>query len=104
MVVIFDNRAMAAIAGLQRAQYGAEFKASDSVAVDYVRLCSAISGIWTVFGGYDVPTLQRALREVYRPDGVSVVHVPVYAERRHTWSFGCLGAVECRQLVRVSPE
>ena len=79
MVVIFDNRRMAAIGALQRAQYGSEFKASDSVAVDYVRLCSAIGGVTAIFGGYNLSALQRALREAYRPDGISVVHVPVYA-------------------------
>ena len=79
MVVIFDNRRMAAIGALQRAQYGEEFKAADGVNVDYVRLCSAVGGVTAIFGGYDLPALQRALREAYRPDGLSVVHVPVYA-------------------------
>jgi 3D-(3,5/4)-trihydroxycyclohexane-1,2-dione acylhydrolase (decyclizing) len=79
MIVIFDNRRMAAIGGLQRAQYGTEFKAGDSVAVDYVRMCSAVAGVTAVFGGYDLSSLQHALQDAYRPDGISVVHVPVYA-------------------------
>jgi len=91
MVVIFDNRRMAAIGGLQRAQYGAEFKTGDSVAVDYVRMCSSIGGVAAVFGGYDLPSLQRALREAYRPDGISVVHVPVYAGADDLSSLGAWG-------------
>ena len=91
MVVIFDNRRMAAIGGRQRAQYGTEFKVGDSVAVDYVRLCSAIGGVAAVFGGYDLSTLQRALREAYRPDGISVVHVPVYAGEDALGGLGAWG-------------
>ena len=91
MVVIFDNRRMAAIGALQRAQYAAEFKASDGVAVDYVRMCSAIGGITAVFGGYDLPSLQRALREAYRPGGISVVHVPVYAGEDALGGLGAWG-------------
>ena len=91
MVVIFDNRRMAAIGALQRAQYGAEFKAGDSVAVDYVRLTSAISGVTAVFGGYDIASLQRALREAHRPDAISVVHVPVYAGEDPLAGLGAWG-------------
>ena len=44
-IVIFDNRRMAAITGLQVAQYGAGFRTNDGVAVDYVRLAGAVAGI-----------------------------------------------------------
>ncbi len=40
-IVLFDNRRMAAISGLQQAQCGAEFRTSDGVAVDYVRMARA---------------------------------------------------------------
>src|SRR5262245_36553782 len=45
MIVIFDNRRMAAITGLQVAQYRNEFRTNDRVAVDYVRLASAVDGV-----------------------------------------------------------
>ena len=51
MIVIFDNRRMAAITGLQVAQYGARASAPTSVAVDYVRLAGAVSGVNAVHGG-----------------------------------------------------
>jgi 3D-(3,5/4)-trihydroxycyclohexane-1,2-dione acylhydrolase (decyclizing) len=79
MVVIFDNRRMAAITGLQRAQYGEEFKTNDSVAVDYVQLAGAVRGVKALFGGYSASELKQALDEAHRHDGLSVVHVPVYA-------------------------
>ncbi len=78
MIVIFDNRRMAAISGLQEAQYGAEFRTSDAVAVDYVRLAQAVAGIKAVFAGTTVEELQQALAVAHQFDGLSVVHVPVY--------------------------
>src|SRR5581483_9812496 len=50
MIVIFDNRRMAAITGLQLAQYGQDFRTNDRVAVDYVRLASAASGVHALNG------------------------------------------------------
>jgi 3D-(3,5/4)-trihydroxycyclohexane-1,2-dione acylhydrolase (decyclizing) len=91
MVAIFDNRRMAAISALQRTQYGAEFKACDGVAVDYVRLCSSIGGVTAAFGGYDLASLKRALEDAYRPDGISVVHVPVYAGEDELAGLGAWG-------------
>src|SRR5262249_14987231 len=73
MIVIFDNRRMAAITGLQVAQYGQEFRTNDSVAVDYVRLASAVSGVKTLHGGWTADELRAALREARSHDGLSVL-------------------------------
>ena len=51
MIVIFDNRRMAAITGLQLAQYKTEFRTNDHVAVDYQKLAAAVSGVLAVSGG-----------------------------------------------------
>ena len=51
MIVIFDNRRMAAITGLQLAQYGSEFRTNDAVAVDYVQLAGAVKGVRALHGG-----------------------------------------------------
>src|SRR5262249_62401118 len=51
VVVIFDNRRMAAITGLQQAQYGHGFRTNDSVAADYVKLASAVAGGGAWHGG-----------------------------------------------------
>ena len=45
MVLIFDNRRMAAITGLQYAQYNNEFKTNDSVEVDYVSMANSVKGV-----------------------------------------------------------
>ncbi len=78
-IVIFDNRRMAAISALQTAQYGADFRTNDAVAVDYVRLGSAISGVLALNGGDTSDSLRAALDQAHAHDGLSVIHVPVYA-------------------------
>ena len=92
MVVIFDNRRMAAISGLQHAQYGADFRTSDSVAVDYVRLAGSIAGVQAVWGGDTAASLANALRDAHRHDGISVVHVPVYAGTAPEGGLGAYGS------------
>ncbi|PWB62497.1 MAG: thiamine pyrophosphate-binding protein, partial [Bradyrhizobiaceae bacterium] len=91
MIVIFDNRRMAAIGALQRAQYGKEYRANDGVAVDYVRLASSVSGVRAAFGGYDKGSLLNALKEVHDPDRLSVLHVPVYSGDHPMAGLGAWG-------------
>ena len=77
-ILLLDNRRMAAISQLQRAQYGADFRTSDSVAVDYVRMASSVAGVKALFGGFDRAGLVRALEEAFDHPGLSLIHVPVY--------------------------
>ena len=79
MLVIFDNRRMAAISSLQIAQYGKQFRTNDSVAVDYVKMASAVAGVKAIHGGWTVAELQDALERGHAHSGLSVLHVPVYA-------------------------
>ncbi|MDR3374558.1 MAG: thiamine pyrophosphate-dependent enzyme [Ancalomicrobiaceae bacterium] len=92
MIVLFDNRRMAAITNLQRAQYGAEFMTSDCVQVDYVRLASAVRGVHAVFGGATAAELKAALADAYAHPGLSLVHVPVYDGDAATGGMGTYGA------------
>jgi 3D-(3,5/4)-trihydroxycyclohexane-1,2-dione acylhydrolase (decyclizing) len=77
-IVIFDNRRMSAISGLQTAQYGFDFRTHDSVAVDYVTMASSVRGVLGLSGGSTRESLTAAFKEAYKHDGLSVVHVPVY--------------------------
>ena len=77
-ILLLDNRRMAAISGLQEAQYGHAFRTSDSVAVDYLRLASAVPGVKALSGGTSPEELRAGLHEAYRHPGLSLVHVPVY--------------------------
>jgi len=91
MIVIFDNRRMAAITGLQIAQYGEGFRTSDHVAIDYVRLANAIAGVKAVHGGWSGAELNAALRTAHEHDGLSLVHVPVYCGPHELGGLGAWG-------------
>ena len=91
MVVIFDNRRMAAITSLQIAQYGKEFRTNDAVAVDYVQLASAVTGVKAIHGGWTVDELKAALEQAYTHQGLSVLHVPVYAGEDPLSELGAWG-------------
>lgn len=92
LIVLFDNRRMAAITGLQHAQYGEEFRTNDQVAVDYVQLASSVTGVKAVFAGYDRDGLRKALDEAGKHDGLSLVHVPVYAGTDEEGGMGAYGS------------
>ena len=91
MIVIFDNRRMAAITGLQLAQYGRDFRTNDSVPVDYVQLASAVQGVRAVSGGTSADELRATLKLAHAHDGLSVVHVPVYAGPDDLAGLGAFG-------------
>lgn len=91
MIVIFDNRRMAAISGLQQAQYGHDYATNDSVSVDYLALCNAVTGICAVSGGTSREELIDALREAHTHEGLSVVHVPVYCGDNELGGLGAWG-------------
>ena len=92
MIVIFDNRRMAAITGLQQAQYLNEFRTNDSVAVDYVALAGAVAGVKAFSGGKTAQSLETALRTAGEYDGLSVVHVPVYSGADPLGGMGTYGS------------
>ncbi len=91
MIVIFDNRRMAAISGLQLAQYQQEFRTNDSVAVDYRALAGAVSGVLALSGGDTAETLRAALKSAQAHDGLAVVHVPVYCGPDELGGLGAWG-------------
>ncbi len=92
MVVIFDNRRMAAITGLQQAQYLNEFRTNDSVPVDYVQMAGAVGGVKAIYGGTGHDAVKAALEEAHAHDGLSVVHVPVYAGDDPLGGMGAYGS------------
>ena len=91
MIVIFDNRRMAAITGLQIAQYGEGFRTGDRVAVDYVGLANAVAGVKAVHGGWSAAELKIALGGARAHEGLSVVHVPVYCGPHELGGLGAWG-------------
>lgn len=90
-IIVFDNRRMAAITGLQNAQYGVDYKTNDSVAVDYVAWANSISGIKGIFGGTSPDELLSALNEAFAYNGLSLIHVPVYSGSDELGGLGVFG-------------
>ena len=90
-ILLFDNRRMAAISGLQTAQYGKDFATSDSVEVDYVAWGKAISGVNALHGGYSTHSLVAALEQAKAYPGLSLIHLPVYYGPHELGALGAFG-------------
>ncbi len=91
MIVLFDNRRMAAISGLQRAQYGADFRTADEVAVDWVAMARSVHGVAAFDGGNDRKSLRAALVAARAHDGLSMVVVPTYSGDDERGGLGAWG-------------
>ncbi|MBN1689566.1 MAG: thiamine pyrophosphate-binding protein [Dehalococcoidia bacterium] len=90
-ILLLDNRRMAAITGLQMAQYGHEFATGDSVEVDYVKWAASIKGVLALDGGSSPDGLRAALDRAYAYDGLSLIHVPVYFGDNELGGMGVYG-------------
>ena len=86
-----DNRSMAAIAGLQQAQYGRVYKTGDGVRTDYVALAQAVMGVKGIFGGFSPESFRKALADAYGYQGLSLIHLPVYAGTHELGDLGAFG-------------
>lgn len=91
MIVLFDNRRMAAITGLQHAQYGREFRTSDGVAVNYLQLASSVDGVLAIDGGTTPEQLCAALQKAHAHPALSLVHVRVYGGADPVGGLGAHG-------------
>jgi 3D-(3,5/4)-trihydroxycyclohexane-1,2-dione acylhydrolase (decyclizing) len=90
-ILLFDNRGMGAITGLQRAQYGQEYKTTDQVQTDYVALANSVQGVKGFFAGFSAEAFDEALHEAYAYDGLSLIHVPVYSGKHEFGNLGVFG-------------
>ena len=90
-ILLLDNRRMAAISGLQAAQYKQEFATHDDVKVDYVRWASSIQGVQAIHGGYSPASLQQALDKAFSYRGLSLIHLPVYYGPDELGGMGVFG-------------
>jgi 3D-(3,5/4)-trihydroxycyclohexane-1,2-dione acylhydrolase (decyclizing) len=90
-ILLLDNRRMAAISGLQIAQYNNEFATSDSVEVDYVALAASVKGVLALPGGYSKEELTAALDKAFDYEGLSLIHVPVYSGPDPLGGLGVFG-------------
>jgi thiamine pyrophosphate-dependent acetolactate synthase large subunit-like protein len=91
MIVLFDNRRMAAISGLQQAQYGQDFATDDRVEVNYLQIAEAFKGVKAFDGGTSVSELKRALDSAFQYDGLALVSLPVYSGADELGGLGVFG-------------
>jgi 3D-(3,5/4)-trihydroxycyclohexane-1,2-dione acylhydrolase (decyclizing) len=54
-------------------------------------LASSVSGVHAAFGGESAESLRRSLRSAHEYNGLSVVHVPVYAGPHELAGLGAWG-------------
>ena len=91
-IVLFDNRRMGAISALQMDQYQREYKTADTVEIDFLAFASAVRGLKAIAGGSTPAELTAALEEARRHEGLSLVHVPVYAGPDPMGGLGVYGS------------
>lgn len=90
-ILLLDNRRMAAISGLQLAQYGHDYATNDDVAVDYVAMAGSFAGVAAFHGGYTTAELTEALDQARAHNGLSLIHVPVYFGPDELGGMGVFG-------------
>ncbi len=90
-IILFDNRRMAAISGLQNAQYGIDFGTCDSVVVDYAAMARSVEGVLALHGGYSPEEFRAALAKAAEHRGLSLVHLPVYYGDHELGGLGVYG-------------
>jgi 3D-(3,5/4)-trihydroxycyclohexane-1,2-dione acylhydrolase (decyclizing) len=77
-ILLLDNRRMAAISGLQEAQYGGDYATADKVDVDYAAWARSVSGVAAFDEVRTIPALLEALERAREHPGIALIHVPVY--------------------------
>ena len=77
-ILLLDNGRMAAISGLQEAQYGAGFATWNTLQIDYPAWVNAVPGLLALDGGHSPEALRAALERARKHPGLTLIHVPVY--------------------------
>ncbi|MEW6266496.1 MAG: thiamine pyrophosphate-dependent enzyme [Thermodesulfobacteriota bacterium] len=90
-ILVLDNRGMAAISGLQKAQYGAPYASSDQAVVDYAAWAAAVQGVAGFDGGRTTDSLILALSRAKAHPGLSLVHLPIYYGPHPLGGLGAFG-------------
>ena len=90
-ILVFDNRRMGAITGLQLAQYGEEHATHTNTPVDYKAWAQSVRGVLALESGNSISTLISALDQARAYQGLSLIHIPVYFGPNELGSLGVFG-------------
>ena len=90
-ILLLDNGRMAAISGLQGAQYHQEFATANHLHVDYLDWARSVPGVKALQGGSTLDELFRALDEARKHEGLSLINVKVYYGEDEMGGMGVYG-------------
>jgi 3D-(3,5/4)-trihydroxycyclohexane-1,2-dione acylhydrolase (decyclizing) len=90
-ILLLDNNRMAAISGLQKAQYGHDFATNHKKPIDYLAWGSSVLNVLTLKCEPTVQGLQEALNKAKAHKGLSLIHVPVYYGINEMGGMGVFG-------------
>ena len=91
-ILLFDNRKMGAISGLQNDQYQKPYKTRDQVETDYAALARSVKGVKGIFGGHSPAELRSALEEACAYPGLTLIHLPVFSGDHELNGLGVYGS------------
>ena len=77
-ILLLDNNRMAAISGLQEAQYGAAYATWNQKPIDFISWAGSFPGVLALSGGASPDELIQALDKAYQHPLIALIHVPVY--------------------------
>lgn len=90
-ILLLDNGRMAAITGLQQAQYGSGFATWNTLKVDYLAWARAVPGLLALDGGRNTESLKAALEQAGKYAGLTFIHLPVYFGPDEMGGMGVFG-------------
>jgi len=90
-ILLLDNNRMAAISGLQKAQYSHDFATSHKKPIDYLKWGSSISNVLSLECKPTMKGLVEVLNKAKEYNGLCLIHVPVYYGENELGGMGVFG-------------
>jgi len=90
-ILLLDNNRMAAISGLQKAQYGHAFATYHKTPIDFLAWASSVPNVLSLDCDPTIKGLQEALDKARAHKGLSLIHVPVYYGDNELGEMGVFG-------------
>jgi 3D-(3,5/4)-trihydroxycyclohexane-1,2-dione acylhydrolase (decyclizing) len=90
-ILLMDNNRMAAISGLQEAQYDQAFATWHEKPIEYLQWARSVPGVLGLDGGRTPDALQDALNRAFAHKGMSLIHLPVYYGKNPLGGLGVFG-------------
>jgi len=99
-ILLLDNNRMAAISGLQQAQYGHEFATWTQKSTDFLKWAEAVPNVLALEGGSSPEELRITLDKAYAHKGLSMIRLKVYFGDNPLGGMGVFGRWNVGNWVR----